>query len=95
MPSSDDLDLAPCLRSEDRRMLDQIAALLGHLATLPRFPELSPLEVALEMNRIVPLDKAAHLRGVSQDTLVLHDGNKIVDLSPRRKGMRVKDALLL
>ena len=93
MPSSD--DLAPCLCSEDRRVLDQIATLLTHLASLPRFPELSPLEVTLELNRIVSLDEAAHLRGTSPDTLERNEPDKIIALSPRRKGMRVKHALLL
>jgi len=80
---------------KDRRTLDLLAELLGHLATLPHFPELSPIDLALELNRIVPLDQAARLRGAHQDTLKRNDANRIIKLSPRRQGMRVKHALLL
>jgi hypothetical protein len=51
--------------------------------------ELSPLE----RERIVSLAEAARLRGVSEDTLRRHNSDKIIQLSPRRQGMRVRDAL--
>ena len=50
-------------------------------------------EIALE--RIAPLEEAARLRGVSVDTLMRTDRARIIQLSPRRLGMRVRDALLL
>jgi hypothetical protein len=49
----------------------------------------------IEKERIAPLAEAARLRGVSVDTLLRTDREKIIQLGPRRRGMRVKDALLL
>jgi hypothetical protein len=49
----------------------------------------------IERERIAPLKEAARLRGVSEDTLKKTDADKILQLGPRRYGMRVKDALLL
>jgi hypothetical protein len=55
---------------------------------------IKPLELSpLELERIVSLDEAARLRGVSADTLRRHDRDKFIQLSPRRLGMRVRDAL--
>jgi hypothetical protein len=48
---------------------------------------------ALELARIVPLAEAARLRGVSEETIRRNDPDKIIQLSPRRQGMRVGDAL--
>jgi hypothetical protein len=53
----------------------------------------SPLSRELELNRIVSLDEGARLGGVSRDTLKRHKAHKIIQLSPRRKGIRVRDAL--
>lgn len=50
---------------------------------------------AIERERIVSLPEAARLRGCSIDTLKRNDANKIIRLSPRRVGMRVRDALNL
>jgi hypothetical protein len=52
-------------------------------------PPLSPLELW----RIAPLPEAAHLAGMSVDTLERYHGDKIIRLSQRLKGMRVGDAL--
>lgn len=49
----------------------------------------------LELERIVPLDQAAELSTLSQDTLEREHADKIITLSPRRRGMRLRDALLL
>ncbi len=49
----------------------------------------------VERERIAPLNEAARLRGVSVETLLRTDREKIIQLGPRRRGMRVKDALLL
>jgi len=48
---------------------------------------------AIELERIAPLSEAARLAGVSKDTLQRHHADKILKLSPRRLGMRVRDAL--
>jgi hypothetical protein len=50
---------------------------------------------AIELQRIAPLAEAARLAGVSVDTLQRHHQDKILQLSPRRLGMRVRDALSL
>jgi hypothetical protein len=49
----------------------------------------------LDLQRIVDLQTAATLRGVSPDTLERHCRDQILQLSPRRRGMRLVDALLL
>jgi hypothetical protein len=50
---------------------------------------------AVELQRIAPLSEAADLAGVSKDTLKRHHSDKILKLSPRCRGMRVCDALML
>jgi hypothetical protein len=67
---------------------DLVAQLLG---TMPK----------TELMRIAPLTEAARLRGTSKDTLVRDDQrrvaegkpSRIVDLSLRRRGMRIIHAL--
>jgi len=49
----------------------------------------------IELQRIVDLKEAARLSGLSVDSIKRHHGAKIIDLSPRRRGMRIGDALLL
>ena len=55
----------------------------------------NPTLSKLERERIAPLSEAARLRGVSEDSLKRNDKTKILQLGPRRLGMRVKDALML
>ena len=54
-----------------------------------------PMPTAVELQRIAPLPEAAHLSGLSEDTLRRRHPDKIIKLSPRRVGMRVGDALAL
>jgi hypothetical protein len=49
----------------------------------------------LELHRIVSLQEASRLSGMSPDTLKRRHAAKIIQLSPRRLGMRVRDALQL
>jgi hypothetical protein len=49
----------------------------------------------LELLRIAQLDEASRLSSLSEDTLEREHKDKIIHLSPRRKGMRVGDALML
>jgi hypothetical protein len=49
----------------------------------------------LELQRIVTLAEGARLAGVSLDTLKRRHGDKIIKLSPRRRGIRIGDALHL
>jgi hypothetical protein len=50
---------------------------------------------ALDLERIVPLPEAAKLSSVSEDTLKRRHRDKIIQISDRRLGMRVKHALML
>jgi hypothetical protein len=49
----------------------------------------------LELERIAPMDEAAHLSGLSEDSLRRNHRDKIIVLGPRRLGMRVKHCLML
>jgi hypothetical protein len=48
-----------------------------------------------ERLRIISMREASHLSGLSIDSLERRHGSKIIKLSPRRKGMRLADALQL
>jgi hypothetical protein len=49
----------------------------------------------IELQRIAPLSEAARLSGLSIDSLKRHYRDKFIQLSERRFGMRVGDALML
>jgi hypothetical protein len=49
----------------------------------------------LELQRIVSLREASKLAGMSEDTLRRRHADKILTLSPRRRGMRLRHALML
>ena len=49
----------------------------------------------VELQRIVDLKKASSLSGLSVDSIKRHHSDKIIELSPRRRGMRVRDALMI
>lgn len=53
------------------------------------------LSAELQLERIVPLQQAAALQSTSVDTLKRRHPDKIIRLSPRRNGMRLRDALML
>jgi hypothetical protein len=50
---------------------------------------------ALELARVVSLAEAARLAGISEDTIKRNHRDKILQLSQRRLGMRIRDALNL
>ena len=50
---------------------------------------------AIELARIASMDEAEKLSGLSKDSLRRNHREKIIDLSPRRQGMRVRHALML
>jgi hypothetical protein len=54
--------------------------------------QLSP---ELELDRILSLQQAAQLNSLSAATLRRHYADQIIELSPSRLGMRLRDALLL
>jgi hypothetical protein len=53
------------------------------------------LSPELELERIVPLQQAAELQSTSVDTLKRRHRDKIIKLSPRRLGMKLKHALIM
>jgi hypothetical protein len=53
------------------------------------------LPPGLELDRIVSLQEATKISSLSADTLKRHHGTKVIELSPRRLGMRLRDALML
>jgi hypothetical protein len=53
------------------------------------------LSPKLELERIISLQEAADLRGCSIDSLKRNHADKIIAISPRRRGMRLRDALML
>jgi hypothetical protein len=52
-----------------------------------------PSEITLQ--QIVSLKEAARLQGSSVDTIRRTQSDKIIRISPRRLGIRVRDALLV
>ena len=49
----------------------------------------------IELQRIVDLKEASRLSGLSIDTIKRRHAGQIISLSPRRKGVRLADALML
>jgi glyoxylate carboligase len=86
-------DLAPALALADKLAQEIVAA--------P--PARVPLSLELELERIVTIEFGAELQSVSPDTIERRDADRvaagqpsqIIQLSTRRKGMRLKHALLL
>jgi hypothetical protein len=54
--------------------------------------QLSP---ALELERIVPLKQVIEFTTLSRDPIKRCHKDKLIHLSPRRLGMRLRDALML
>jgi hypothetical protein len=54
-----------------------------------------PLEDWIELQRIISLKEAARYSGPSVDTIKRRYADKIIELSLRRIGMRLGDALML
>jgi hypothetical protein len=60
-----------------------------------RRPASLSFDAWLELQRVVSLKEAARLTGLSIDTLKRRHADVIVDLSPRRRGMRLHHALAI
>jgi hypothetical protein len=56
-----------------------------------KHPELTPLELL----RVAALPEVKRITGLSADTLKKHYADKIVRVSPRRIGMRIRDVLAI
>jgi len=52
-----------------------------------------PLSRELELERMVSVDQAANLKGMSRDTFKREYAHLIRKLSPRRNGVKLRDAL--
>lgn len=48
-----------------------------------------------ELDRIITLQEAEKVSSLSVDSLKRHHRDKLVELSPRRWGIRLRDALML
>jgi hypothetical protein len=53
------------------------------------------LSAERELDRILPLEQAAEVSSLSADTIKRRYRDKLIRLSPRRLGMRLRDALML
>jgi hypothetical protein len=59
-------------------------------------PSFDPIQPSwTELHRVVDLKEASRLSGLSVDSIKRHHSDKIIGLSPRRRGMRVRHALML
>ena len=49
----------------------------------------------LELQRIITLQEAERISSLSSDSWKRHHSDKIIEMSPRRLGVRLRDALML
>jgi hypothetical protein len=61
-----------------------------------RFFETDPAKLSeIELNRIIPVSDAADLSSLSEDGWYRHHRNKLIRLSEKRYGVRLRDALFI
>jgi len=53
------------------------------------------LPTALELDRIISMRDAEKVSSLSVDSWKRHHADKLVELSPRRLGVRLRDALMI
>ena len=53
------------------------------------------LPPGLELDRIITLQEAEKISSLSIDSWKRHHADKVVELSPRRLGVRLRDALMI
>ena len=49
----------------------------------------------LELQRIITLQEARNISSLSSNSWKRHHSDKIIEMSPRRLGVRLRDALML
>ena len=49
----------------------------------------------LELQRIITLQEAEKISSLSSDSWKRHHSDKIIEMSPRRLGVRLRDALMM
>jgi hypothetical protein len=58
--------------------------------------ETDPAKLSMiELNRIIPISEAAELSSISPDGWYRHHRDKLIQLTDKRVGVRLKDALFL
>jgi len=53
------------------------------------------LSPELELEQIISLQRAEKVSGLSADSWKRHHADKIIEMSPRRRGVRLRDALMI
>jgi hypothetical protein len=58
--------------------------------------ETDPAKLSMiELNRIIPISEAAELSSISTDGWYRHHRNKLIQLTAKRFGVRLRDALFI
>ena len=61
----------------------------------PPTDDLEPLQHGRELDKIISLQEACRVSSLSVDGWKRHHASKLIKLSPRRLGVRLRDALML
>jgi hypothetical protein len=60
------------------------------------YPQTDPAKLStIELNRIIPISEAAELSSISPDGWYRHHKDKLIKLTEKRVGVRLRDALFL
>jgi hypothetical protein len=65
------------------------------MSSLPKTDDVPPRPSAVELRKILTLEQVTELTTLSADSLKRHHADKILHLGPRRRGMRLGDALAI
>jgi hypothetical protein len=65
------------------------------LPATPAAPTHEPKFTALELERVCEPPEAERLSTLSWDTIERHYADKVIHLSPRRRGMKLRDVISL
>jgi hypothetical protein len=60
---------------------------------MPEIQDPPPLPPEIELERVLSMPEIMRLTTLSHDTIVKHYRHRLVRISPRRIGMRLKDVL--
>jgi hypothetical protein len=84
---------APSPTLVDIASLKPVAVSSSHRTPYPRGPPFGDKPTWVELDRVVSLPEDAELKAISVDTLKRRYAHLIINLSPRRRGMKLKHAL--
>ena len=65
------------------------------MPSLPKTDDVPPRPSAVELRKVLTLEQVSELTTLSADSLKRHHADKILHLGPRRRGMRLGDALAI